>query len=84
MLQYLSNAFKDPSDPWYYVIGLLFLLAIFGALAAYVILSAKKKPGEQNNDEQSENTDIVPTDADHAGESEGTDTVSNPQEPNDK
>ncbi len=84
MLQYLSNAFNDPSNPWYYVIGLLFLLAIFGALAVYVIFSGKKKPDEQKKDEQSENTDTVQPNAEQAGESDGTDTVSDPQEPSDK
>ncbi|MDE7405625.1 MAG: hypothetical protein K2M89_01970 [Clostridiales bacterium] len=84
MLQYLSNAFNDPSNPWYYVIGLLFLLAIFGALAVYVIFSGKKKPDEQKKDEQSENTDTVQPNAEQSGELEGTDTVSDPQEPSDK
>ena len=50
MLQFLSNAFNDPSDPWYYVIGVLFLLAVFGAVAAYVIISRKKKG--QDGDEK--------------------------------
>ena len=91
MLQYLSNAFNDPSNPWYYVIGLLFLLAIFGALAVYVIFSGKKKPDEQKKDEQSENTDKAQTNAEQAGESETsetngdvTDTVSDKQEQRDK
>ena len=52
MLQFLSNAFNDPSDPWYYVIGVLFLLAVFGAVAAYVIISGKKKSGESGGDEK--------------------------------
>lgn len=37
----LCNAFNDPSSPWYYVVGVVFLVLIFGALAAYVILSKK-------------------------------------------
>ena len=71
MLQFLSNAFNDPSDPWYYVIGVLFLLAVFGAIAAYVIISGKKKgqdgdekenpdsskAEQQGKDEATENTD---------------------------
>ena len=47
MLQYLSNAFNDPSNPWYYVIGVVFLLLLFGGLAVYVILSGKRK-GKDN------------------------------------
>lgn len=52
MLKFLSNAFNDPSDPWYYIIGVLFLLAVFGAVAAYVIISGKKKSGESGGDEK--------------------------------
>ncbi|MDE5593648.1 MAG: hypothetical protein K2I75_06935 [Clostridiales bacterium] len=92
MLQYLSNAFNDPSNPWYYVIGLLFLLAIFGALAVYVIFSSKKnKDGTDKKDEQADNADTMQTNAEQSGEpettesqDEGTDTVSDNQEPSDK
>ncbi|MCX4313261.1 MAG: hypothetical protein OSJ83_05290 [Clostridia bacterium] len=44
------NVFNDPSSPWYYVIGVLFLLLVFGALALYIVFSKKlKKPnGEEN------------------------------------
>lgn len=88
MLQYLSNAFNDPSNPWYYVIGLLFLLAIFGALTVYVIFSGKKKKGdeEQNKDEQPNNTDAAQAN-EQAGESEvvsSADSVIDPQDPSDK
>ena len=60
MLQYLSNAFNDPSNPWYYVIGVLFLLLIFGAVAVYIIFSGRKKnkkdeTPEAEKSEQSEN-----------------------------
>lgn len=82
MLQYLCNAFNDPSNPWYYVIGLLFLLAIFGAIAAYIILSGKKnKSDEQNKDEKPENTDLAQPDHEQSSE---TDTVSDSQESSDK
>lgn len=85
MLQYLSNAFNDPSNPWYYVIGLLFLLAIFGALAVYVIFSGKKKSDEQNKDEQADKiTQNAETSESEASasetEGEGKDTVSEPKE----
>lgn len=83
MLQYLCNAFNDPSDPWYYVIGLLFLLAIFGALAVYVIFSGKKnKDSTKKKDEQSDNPDAEQTGESEAGSN--TDTANEPQEPSDK
>ena len=85
MLQYLSNAFNDPSNPWYYVIGLLFLLAIFGALTIYVIFSGKKKSDEQNKDEQANNNETAQNaEVGESGtgvtEDEGKDTVSEPKE----
>lgn len=43
MMQFLSNAFNDPSDPWYYIIGVIFLLLIFGAVGAYVFWTGKRK-----------------------------------------
>ena len=56
---YLSNPFTDPNDPWYYVLGAIFLLLIFGSLALYIFLSnTKKKDGqaatEQQNSEKEE------------------------------
>ena len=50
MLPFLSNAFNDPSNPWYYVIGVLFLLLIFGALVAYMLFSKKKKDGSEKSE----------------------------------
>lgn len=50
-MTFFSNVFNDPSSPWYYVIGVLFLVLIFGALAAYIVLSKRKndrKDGEGN------------------------------------
>lgn len=82
MIQFLSNAFNDPSDPLYYVIGVIFLLLIFGALALYIFLSGKKNKQNAQSDKQDEPTDAdkaeAPTADDPAVES--TDTVSNPQE----
>ena len=64
MAAFLSNVFNDPSSPWYYVIGVLFLVLIFGALAVYIILSNKLKKsndGEQppapENSDASEKTE---------------------------
>ena len=70
----------------------MFLLAIFGALAVYVIFSGKKnKDGADKKDEQAENTDAAQTNAEQADEPEatesetnGTDSVSDPKEPSDK
>ena len=47
-MAFLCNAFNDPSNPWYYVIGVVFLLVLFGALAAYIVLTGKKnKPTDE-------------------------------------
>ena len=40
---FISNVFNDPSGPWYYVIGILFLVLVFGALAIYIVLDNKRK-----------------------------------------
>lgn len=61
MTAFLSNAFNDPSNPWYYVVGVLFLALIFGALAVYIILSNRKK----KKDEEKTDGDSV-TNADDA------------------
>lgn len=52
MTEFLSNAFNDPSNPWYYVIGLLFLALIFGALAVYIILTNKNKNEDERRQER--------------------------------
>lgn len=51
MTAFLSNVFNDPSNAWYYVVGVLFLLLIFAALAVYVILSNKKNKKNGESDE---------------------------------
>ena len=68
MLLFLCNPFNDPNDPWYYVIGVIFLLLIFGALALYIILTNKKKKDGQAVDENAEQ----PIEADKAEEVAGT------------
>lgn len=45
---FLCNVFNDPSSPWYYVIGVVFLLLVFGALALYIVLSKKLKKAEED------------------------------------
>ncbi len=62
-MEFLCNAFNDPSNPWYYVIGVVFLLVIFGALAAYIILTGKKKKGKEEKP-----TADQPTETDRAKE----------------
>ncbi len=36
-----GDAFNNPDNPWYYVIGVLFLLLLVGALVAYMLISKK-------------------------------------------
>ena len=43
MTAFLSNVFNDPSSPWYYILGVLFLAIIFGALAVYIVWDSKRK-----------------------------------------
>ena len=71
MTEFLSNAFNDPSNPWYYVIGLLFLALIFGALAVYIILTNKNKKktsGDKSEEQQENNAEEV---KDEASEADG-------------
>lgn len=56
MAAFLSNAFNDPSNPWYYVIGVLFLLLVFAALAAYIFISGKKNKSNNDGKAPSETT----------------------------
>ena len=49
---FLSNPFNDPSDPWYYIIGVIFLLLIFGAVGAYMFWTGKRKNKKTDSDEQ--------------------------------
>lgn len=83
MLPFLSNAFNDPSDPWYYVVGVIFLLLIFGAVALYMVWNGKKN--KQNADKiEEEKTKTAETDkaevqADENVE-ETVDMVVDPQE----
>lgn len=60
MLPILSNAFNDPSNPWYYVVGVLFLLLILGAVALYMFWTSKKN--KSSNNEQSDVNADTPTD----------------------
>lgn len=57
MLSFLCNPFNDPNDPWYYVIGVIFLLLIFGALALYVFLANKKKDGQDETETTEQSTE---------------------------
>ena len=53
MSMFICNAFNDPNDPWYYVIGVLFLLLVFGALALYLYLSKKKAKNNKTTERSS-------------------------------
>lgn len=69
MFMFICNAFNDPGDPWYYVIGVLFLVLVFGALAVYLYFSKKKETKNKETTEQS-----TPENGD-GGESGGDITV---------
>ncbi len=58
MTAFLSNAFNDPSNPWYYVLGVFFLLIIFGALAFYIVWDGKRK--KRKSEENQENSNNEP------------------------
>ena len=69
-----ADAFTNPDSVWYYVIGVVFLVLIFGALAVYIVVSNKHKKAKENdgdgaaevsNDEASDKIE-KPTDADNA------------------
>lgn len=46
MAVFLSNVLTDTSNPWYYVSGVLALIVVFGAVAAYIYFSGKKSGGD--------------------------------------
>lgn len=82
MLPFISNVFNDPSDPWYYVVGVIFLLLIFGAVALYMVWVGKKN--KQNADKtdgavEADNVDKAEVKADEQA-TESTDKVSEPKE----
>ena len=79
-MAFLCNAFNDPSNPWYYVIGVVFLLVIFGALAAYIILTGKKNKGK----EEEKPTADQPTDADSATDNTDAQSATEPTEQKDE
>lgn len=60
MIYFLSNAFNDPSNPWYYVLGVFFLLLVFGALAAYVVWDGKRKKKSKSEHKPEETEQVAP------------------------
>ena len=44
-----ADAFTNPDSVWYYVIGVVFLVLIFGALAVYIVVSNKHKKAKEND-----------------------------------
>ena len=63
----LSNVFYDPNSPWYYVIGVIFLVLIFGALTAYILLSKKFAKNKENAEKEPTETggdEATPANAD--------------------
>ncbi|MDE7164023.1 MAG: hypothetical protein K2O04_01175 [Clostridiales bacterium] len=82
MLPFISNVFNDPSDPWYYVVGVIFLLLIFGAVALYMVWVGKKN--KQNADKtdgavEADNVDKAEVKADEQA-TENTDATAHLQE----
>ncbi len=58
-----ADAFNNPDSPVYYIVGVVFLLLIFGALAAYLLISKhleKKKNAAKENlsDEESKQNSV--------------------------
>ncbi len=55
-----ADAFNNPDSPVYYIVGVVFLLLIFGALAAYLLISKhlekKKSAAKSDADGQTEQT----------------------------
>lgn len=74
-MYFFNNPFTDPSDPWYYVIGILFLLLVFSALGVYIFFMGKKKKNnaEQMSDDDKKNNNDAETANDRIIETENED-----------
>ncbi|MDE6293629.1 MAG: hypothetical protein K2L88_03285 [Clostridiales bacterium] len=59
MLPFLANAFNDPSDPWYYVVGVIFLLLIFGAVGVYMYLVGRKNKSSSDKADNTAEADVA-------------------------
>lgn len=66
-----TDAFNNPDSPVYYIVGVVFLLLIFGALAAYLLISKRL---EKKKKEAAESEPGTPVDEDT--ESKNADTTS--------
>ncbi len=55
------NPFTDSGSPWYYVVGVLFLILIFAALAVYIVVSGKRKKKREQNEKTDDRTELVST-----------------------
>lgn len=76
MTQLLCHALNDPNDPWYYVIGVLALLLVFGGLTAYILIEdrlKKKKSGNTDGNIGEGPDSEQQADADETDEADETD-----------
>lgn len=75
-----SDAFNNPDSPVYYVVGAIFLLLIFGALAAYLLISKhleKKKAAKDNVNADTADTTDTAEPTEDPEKPDDTDTESN-------
>ena len=80
MLPILSNAFNDPSNPWYYVIGILFLLLIFGAVGFYIFWTGKKNKNADKEQSDKVNADTTTDTAQESSEQEAAPAATEEQQ----
>lgn len=66
ILSTAADAFNNPNSPIYYIVGVIFLVAIIGALVVYIVLSnrAKKKADAQKPTDEENSTETPAADAD--------------------
>lgn len=55
ILSSAADAFTNPDSVWYYVIGVVFLVLIFAALAVYIVVSNKHKKNKESAPEENAN-----------------------------
>lgn len=83
-----ADAFNNPNSPYYYLVGALFLVLIFGALALYLVLVNRKKRRDAQNsteapvDKTTEHQSDTDNDKGTDGEKHETVTDEPPQELN--
>ena len=81
LISALSDAFTNPDSPWYYVIGVAFLLLVFGALAVYIVVSGKKRKAKEAKEAKERENAAQPTEAEANTTDVSSDAANNTQEP---